>query len=143
MLRVHGRNQAARQFFNPTDPAADLVIAVAGITEVSFEPASFTRNGVLTIRTGDGQIHRVYALRQHNVNFRRVTRLLAAACPQTPVTGSSGSTTAAVTAATTAATVAAERDPIELLAQLARLRDKGVITSAEFEAKKSQLLRRI
>ena len=50
---------------------------------------------------------------------------------------------AAVPAATPAPMTAAADDPTETLAKLADLRDKGVITPEEYEAKKTELLSRI
>ena len=35
-LRVHGRNKAAREFFNEADPSSDLVVSAAEINEVDF-----------------------------------------------------------------------------------------------------------
>jgi len=42
-----------------------------------------------------------------------------------------------------AAAAPAEADPAETLARLADLRDKGIITPADYEAKKQEILARI
>ncbi len=142
-LRVHGRNKAAREFFNEADPSSDLVVSAAEINEVDFEPASFTSNGVLTIVTQGGGKHSIYALRQHNSNFFRLAEGLRSAAPAPatvpapPESASAGAESEHVAAAGEPA------DPIELLERLAKLRDAGVLTAAEFETKKAELLRRI
>lgn len=138
-LRVHGRNRAAREFFNEADPQVDLQVTASDITKVDFQPASFTRNGVLTILTTDGITHSVYALRQHNSNFFRLADVLRLASPiaLTSVAVPASAPPDEVAAAGTPA------DPIELLERLAKLREAGVLTGAEFETKKAELLRRI
>ncbi len=45
--------------------------------------------------------------------------------------------------ASPAPTVAAPPDPMEQLQKLAHLRDQGILTAAEFEAKKAELLSRM
>lgn len=144
-LRVHGRNRAARAIFNETDPSSDLVVAVADIQEVAFQPASFTSNGVLTIQTRGGGRHSIYALRQHNANFSRLAELLRSAAPVAPVApaGPGSAEHSTGVGSHDAARPADSVDPIELLERLAKLRDAGVLTAAEFETKKAQLLRRI
>jgi hypothetical protein len=48
-----------------------------------------------------------------------------------------------VATARTAASPAANKDPFETLKQLASLRDAGVLSAAEFDAKKAELLKQI
>lgn len=144
-LRVHGRNKAAREFFNEADPQADLLVAAADIRAVDFRPASFTRNGVLTVLTQAGHRHLIYALRQHNSNFSRLADELRAAIPAdaSAAASASGAAVAGPSTHSEAGQTGTSGDPIELLARLAKLRDSGVLTTAEFEAKKAELLRRI